>query len=130
MSCVLSQSRPSARTKRYTTLSTNLGERRRSHAHTGVYKDAIRRYMESIGWEWTPTMKIGQGCRVHLCAEELPSGRLVVSVSRHSVAVIDGVVHDIYVTLREAVTAAYTATTAKLAADEENLRRIWSGSEY
>ena len=37
---------------------------------------------------------IGSGCRVHLRAEELPPGRLIVSVSRHLVAVIDGVIHD------------------------------------
>jgi hypothetical protein len=34
-------------------------------------------------------MKIGQGCRVHLRAGELPDGKLVVRVSRHMVAVID-----------------------------------------
>jgi hypothetical protein len=39
-------------------------------------------------------MKIGSGCRVHLRERELPSGRLIVSVSRHMVAVIDGVIHD------------------------------------
>ena len=50
--------------------------------------------MESLGWQWTPTMRIGSGCKVHLRADELPAGRLVVSVSRHVVAVVDGVVHD------------------------------------
>jgi hypothetical protein len=39
-------------------------------------------------------MSIGQGCTVHLKADELPSGRLILSVSRHYVAMIDGVVHD------------------------------------
>lgn len=42
----------------------------------------------------TPTMAIGSGCKVHLRADELPTGRLVVSVSKHLVAVVDGVVHD------------------------------------
>jgi hypothetical protein len=72
------------------------GKRKRgkSSSRTGVYKNTIRRYMESIGWKWTPTMQIGSGCRVHLRADELPSGRLVVSLSRHMAAVVDGVVHD------------------------------------
>jgi hypothetical protein len=39
-------------------------------------------------------MKIGSGCNVHLRADELPSGRLVCLVSRHAVAVIDGVIRD------------------------------------
>lgn len=70
-------------------------QKRRSTARTGVYPKTIRKYMESIGWEWVPTMQIGQGCKVHLKADELPSGRLVVSVSKHEVAVIDGVIHDL-----------------------------------
>lgn len=65
-----------------------------SNSRTGVYKQTYRRYLESIGWKWTPTMSIGSGCTVHLKTDELPKGRLIVSVSRHLVAVIDGVVHD------------------------------------
>jgi len=68
--------------------------RGKSSARTGVYKPTVRRIMKELGWEWTPTMQIGSGCTVHLKEDELPSGRLVVSVSRHLVAVIDGVVYD------------------------------------
>lgn len=39
-------------------------------------------------------MKIGSGCQVHLRASELPPGPLVVRVSRHLTAVIDGVIYD------------------------------------
>lgn len=67
---------------------------RNSSARDGVYKETIRRYMASIGWKWTPTMQIGKGCTVHLNESELPPGRLVVSVSKHETAVIDGVIHD------------------------------------
>jgi hypothetical protein len=76
--------------------SERLGKRKRgkSNARLGVYKGTIRKYMEALGWTWIPTMQIGSGCQVHLRADELPAGRLVVSVSKHSVAVIDGVVHD------------------------------------
>lgn len=69
---------------------------RRSSSRTGVFKPTIRRYMESLGWRWVPTMHVGQGCKVHLRDDELPSGRLVVNVSRHTTAVIDGVLHDTY----------------------------------
>lgn len=68
--------------------------RGKSSARTGVYKPTIRRYMESLGWQWHSTMGIGTGCQVHLRRDELPAGRLVVSVSRHTVAVIDGTIHD------------------------------------
>lgn len=66
----------------------------KSVARTCVPKDIAKAYMKSIGWLWTPTMLVGQGCKVHLNAEELPRGPLVVTVSRHWVAVLDGVLHD------------------------------------
>jgi len=68
--------------------------KKRSHSRTGVQKPTIRRYLESLGFEWVPTMKIGSGCKVHLNKDELPSGELIVSVSRHLVAVVDGIVYD------------------------------------
>ena len=51
-------------------------------------------YMESLGLVWVPTMSIGKGCTVHLKANELPTGKLIVNVSKHFTAVIDGVIHD------------------------------------
>jgi hypothetical protein len=70
--------------------------RGQSGARTGVYKPTIRRYMAEIGWRWVPTMHIGRGCTVHLRAEELPTGRLVVSLSKHVTAVVNGVIRDTY----------------------------------
>ena len=52
-------------------------------------------------------MQIGQGCKVHLRADELPPGRLVVSVSRHTTAVIGGVIHDTYDPAREGTRCVY-----------------------
>lgn len=63
-------------------------------ARTGVPKPVYRRYMDALGYAWTPTMTIGSGCRVHLRDGELPLGRLVVVTSGHLVAVIDGVIFD------------------------------------
>ena len=69
---------------------------RKSNARTGVYRRTYDKYLKSLGYTWTPTMKIGSGCKVHLNANELPKGRLIVMVSRHVTAVIDGIIHDIY----------------------------------
>jgi hypothetical protein len=59
-----------------------------------VRRKWFQEYMESLGFEWTPTMLVGQGCKVHLTDGELPAGKLVVSVSKHYTAVIDGVIND------------------------------------
>ena len=69
---------------------------RRYSARSGVGRTTYERYLRELSWEWVPTMQVGSGCRVHLKAEELPKGRLVVRLSRHLTAVIDGVIHDIY----------------------------------
>lgn len=75
---------------------TGKRKRNKSNARTGVYPSTTRKVMARLGWAWHPTMRIGQGCKVHLNEDELPSGRLVVSISKHECAVIDGVIHDIY----------------------------------
>lgn len=69
-------------------------KKRKLSARTGISMPLVKKYMTSVGWKWIPTMKIGQGCKVHLKAEELPSGRLVVRVSKHLTAMIEGVIHD------------------------------------
>jgi hypothetical protein len=68
----------------------------RTSARTGVQKKTSKQIMSELGYTWTPLMKIGQGCKAHLNADELPKGRIVAAVSNHFVAVIDGVVHDTY----------------------------------
>jgi len=60
----------------------------------GVKKKVYHTFLEQLGWVWTPTMKIGSGCKVHLIAWELPEGRLICRLSKHLTAVIDGVVND------------------------------------
>jgi hypothetical protein len=65
-------------------------KRKRSNSRPGVFRATYQRYLESLGWGWTSTMSIGTGCQVHLRASELPQGPLVVKVSRHLTAVIDG----------------------------------------
>jgi hypothetical protein len=93
-------------TEVYAALSAGTGSQRASK-HGGKKPASARNgintgrkwfndYMTGLGFTWVPTMQIGSGCTVHLRAEELPAGRLVVNVSKHYVAVIDGVVHDTY----------------------------------
>lgn len=76
--------------------SERTGSRKRgkSSSRNGVYKHTFRKYLESIGWKWVPTMQIGSWCNTHLRADELPKGNLIVSVSKHLCAVIDGVLND------------------------------------
>lgn len=83
----------------YAALSKGQGEQRKSKGRTArngvnTKRKWFRDYMASIGAKWTPTMQIGSGCKVHLRADELPGGRIIAAVSRHYVAVIDGVIHD------------------------------------
>jgi hypothetical protein len=86
---------------------TGTRKRGKSNARTGVYKSTIKRVMNSLGWVWTPTMRIGSGCTVHLRPDELPPGRLVVSVSKHLTAVIDGVIHDTHDCSRRGTRCVY-----------------------
>lgn len=85
---------------------------RKSAARTGVYGSTARRIMEALGWAWTPIMGIGTGCKVHLRADELPAGRIVCNVSKHFVAVIDGVIHDTYDPSRNGTRCVYGYWTA------------------
>lgn len=65
-----------------------------SSARTGIFRRTSQQFLEDIGWKWVPTMQVGSGCQVHLKADELPDGRIICKVSKHLVAVIEGVIHD------------------------------------
>ena len=86
---------------------TGRRKKKKSNARTGVYRYASDKYLKALGWEWTPTMQIGSGCQVHLRDEELPSGRLIVSLSRHWSTVIDGVIHDTHDPSRDGTRCVY-----------------------
>jgi hypothetical protein len=83
------------------------------HAHQhltprrGVPRDVYDPYLAALGYAWTPTMHVGSGCQVHLAPGELPDGRLVVRVSKHICAVIDGVVHDLADPCRDGTRCVY-----------------------
>ena len=79
------------KTQRLTKKSTKMASARDG---VNVQRKWFKDYMKSIGFKWIPTMHIGSGCKVHLTESELPLGRLVVSVSKHYTAVINGVIQD------------------------------------
>lgn len=68
--------------------------RKRSASRSGVWRRTYERYLKSVGWKWVPCMSIGTGCKVHLRASELPSGRIITRLSKHLCAVIDGIIYD------------------------------------
>ncbi len=78
-------------------------------ASNGIYttRKFFKDYMKELGFIWTPTMQIGSGCTVHLRDGELPSGRLIVNVSKHQVAVIDGEIHDTHDPSRSGTRCVY-----------------------
>jgi hypothetical protein len=78
-----------------------------SSARTGVYRPTMQRLMQALDAIWVPTMFVGQGCKVHLRADELPAGRLVLSLSKHYAAVVNGVLHDTHDCSRDGTRCVY-----------------------
>lgn len=62
---------------------------RRGDSQSGVYDFATSGILTSLGWKKVTT-------KAHLNSDEFPPGRLILEVSRHLVALIDGVIHDTY----------------------------------
>ncbi len=83
--------------------------RARKSARNGmdVKSAAFKAYMCELGFDWTPLMTIGSGCTTHLRPDELPGGRIICSVSRHWVAVINGVIHDTFDSSRDGTRCVY-----------------------
>jgi len=65
-----------------------------SSARNGVDRLVYDRFLKAKGWKWVPAMKIGSGCKIHLRADELPSGNIICRVSKHMVAVVNGIIND------------------------------------
>jgi hypothetical protein len=82
------------------------GKRKGATAARGINttRQWFKDYMRRLGFRWVATMQIGSGCTVHLAPGELPHGRLVVAVSKHYTAVIDGVIRDTHDPQRDPVT--------------------------
>lgn len=90
-------------------LERHYGRTGRRHAspRTGARPDVYRPLLDALGFVWTPTMRIGSGCTVHLRADELPGGVLIARVTRHLTTVIDGVIHDTHDPSRDGTRCVY-----------------------
>lgn len=76
-------------------------------AREGVKRSVYETYLRELGYAWTPTMKIGSGVTMHLRTSELPPGRIIVRLSRHVAAVVDGRLHDTHDCSRGGARAVY-----------------------
>jgi len=84
------------------------GDPRSASPRDGVAMDVIKPYLADRGWVWTPTMSIGSGTTVHLRPGELPwHGPLIVRVTRHVTAIVDGWVRDTHDPCRGGMRAVY-----------------------
>lgn len=79
----------------------------KSSARDGIYGSTFKKIMLDLGWKWQATMLIGSGCKVHLKADELPKGRIICNVSKHYVAVVDGIIQDTYDCSRDGTRCVY-----------------------
>lgn len=73
----------------------NQSEGRRHSANNGVFvgRQGFREYAESLGLVYV-SLRDANGFHPMLKDLTLPSGRIVLNVRQHSVAMIDGVLHD------------------------------------
>ena len=78
------------------TKNTHKGKKLKSSARDGMYKKVYHKYLTSIGWVRCVTCKVGEGVKMHLRAEELPKGNLIVEIARHLTNVRDGIIYDTY----------------------------------
>lgn len=68
----------------------------RTSPRLGVHKAVYQPFLADLGFRWVPTMTVGGGCTHHVDPVKLPSGRLILRLSRHLTAMVDGVVRDTY----------------------------------
>jgi hypothetical protein len=91
----------------YRDVSDRVGATGRARsARNGVPNRTIRPLITGYGFTWTPTMKVGAGTTVHVSTGEVPDN-CILRLSRHVVAVVDGVVHDTYDPSRDGTRAVY-----------------------
>ena len=74
---------------------------------SGTHRVVLKKYLAQLGFKWTPTMFVGQGCKVHLKKKELPSGTLLVSCSKHITVVKEGILHDTHDCSRNGTRCVY-----------------------
>lgn len=78
-----------------------------SSPRNGNPRKVYEKLLVEYGWKFVPTMSFGSGCKVHLRPDELPPGRIIARVSKHLVAVVDGVIHDTFDCSRQGTRCVY-----------------------
>ena len=79
----------------------------KSNSRTGIYRKTFDQLMTEEGFRWISCMSIGSGCTVHMRRDELPTGTLVVRLSKHYAAVVNGECHDTYDCTRNGTRCVY-----------------------
>lgn len=102
----LAEGNATQRRGKYDVRKKSFGVRTASH---GIWtsRQWFKDYMRELGFVWVPTMSVGSGCKVHLKTDELPKGRIIVKLSKHYAAVIDGMLHDTYDCSRNGTRCCY-----------------------
>ena len=80
---------------------------RGSSPRNGNHRKAFHDYILSLGFQWVPTMQVGSGCQVHLRAGEIPNGKVIARVSKHTTAIINGVILDTHNPARNGTRCVY-----------------------
>ena len=86
---------------------TSVRKNKKSNARNGVFKYTYKKYLENNGWEWHACSGIGIGCTMHLNENELPSGTLILSLSKHLTCVKNKVLYDTYDCSRDGERCVY-----------------------
>ena len=76
----------------YNSLKKAIGGSPRNGVYTN--KPNFKRWMTENGFEWVSCAGIGKKIAVHFVEGELPKGKMVCSVAKHYVAVVDNIVYD------------------------------------
>lgn len=87
-------------------------------AREGILAKVYKPYLAELGFEWTPTMTIGSGCRVHAVPAEVyehafGDGKtiygvsFILNLSKHLSAMVDGVIRDTYDPSRDGTRCVY-----------------------
>lgn len=84
-----------------------LDEKYVRNARLGVTKEITSKILKDMGYKWIPTMKFAKGCKVHMRADELPGGTIIVSLSKHLSCIKDKVIYDVFDPSREGTRCVY-----------------------
>lgn len=76
-------------------------------ARDGVYKKVSKELFKEYGGEWKATMQIGSGCQVHMRTDELPSGLLILNISKHVTVINNHKILDTFNPDREGTRCVY-----------------------